>query len=124
MKCEAITVNQTQYSVKKMCKVLGLKESQYYQWEKQEKKREEKIKAEEWLVKLAAEEFEKSGRTYGFRRLQRALKARGAEVGEWKVRRIMRENGLYPESMKKIKPYKKGIHFHRESARVRICSCS
>lgn len=40
--------------------------------------------------------------------MQKALKADGVDLSEWKVRRIMRENGLYPQVLKKIKPYKTG----------------
>jgi transposase InsO family protein len=37
-----------------------------------------------------------------------ALINEGVLLSEWKVRRIMRENGLYPATLRKFKPYKKG----------------
>jgi len=36
------------------------------------------------------------------------LHDKGVEVKVWKLRRIMRENGLYPVTLKKWKPYRKG----------------
>ena len=39
MKCEAIDRLRLQHSVRRMCTVLGIKDRAYYQWKKQEEKR-------------------------------------------------------------------------------------
>ena len=51
--------------------------------------------------------FEETNRVYGCRRLRKALADRGIDLSEWKVRRIMRENGMYPLTLVKYKPGKK-----------------
>ena len=45
-------------------------------------------------------------------------------LSKWKVRRIMRENGLYPAALRKFKPYKKGKSdgIYRENVIKRIFS--
>ena len=40
--------------------------------------------------------------------MQRALYNEGIEISEYKVRRIMRENGFYPETRTKYKPTRNG----------------
>ncbi|OOC09483.1 transposase, partial [Thioalkalivibrio halophilus] len=40
--------------------------------------------------------FAASGRTYGSRRLAKALQADGTVVGRYRVRTLMRERGLRP----------------------------
>ncbi len=107
MKCEAIYAHSSEYSVRKMCKALELCESSYYQWLKGEKKRQKRKQEERALAEQVRSVFEKTNRIYGCRRLQKALSEEGIDLSEWKVRRIMRENGLYPETMKKFRPGKK-----------------
>ncbi len=108
MKCEAIYAHSSEFSVRKMCKTLELCESSYYQWLRGEKRRQEKREAEQTLIKQVRKVFEDTNRIYGSRRLRKALLAEGIELSEWKVRRIMRENGMYPETLKKYKPVKNG----------------
>ena len=107
MKCEAIFANSSDYSVRKMCKALGLKEGSYYQWKRGQKRRDERIAAEKEDIKQVQQVFEESNRIYGCRRMKRALRDAGKEMSEWKIRRIMRENGFYPEQLKKFKPGKR-----------------
>lgn len=52
--------------------------------------------------------FKDSDKTYGYRAMQRALYNEGIEISEYKVRRIMRENGFYPETRTKYKPTHNG----------------
>ena len=108
MKCEAIHAHSSEFSVRKMCKTLELCESSYYQWLRGEKRRRERQQEEQGLIKEVKRVFEETNRIYGCRRLQRTLAEQGIELSEWKVRRIMRENGMYPETMKKYKPGKSG----------------
>ena len=106
MKCEAIYVNSPGYSVRKMCRALGLKEATYYNWKKAEARRRERIKNEERDIRVVQEAFKDSNSTYGCRRIREALQKKGKEMSEWKIRRIMRENGFYPVQLKKYRPGK------------------
>jgi len=108
MKYEAISMYSSEHSVRKMCKVLGLKEAGYYKWILRTKKRVEKRKVESLIVKKVIELFEGMKRVYGYRKMQKALEKSGYMISEYKVRKIMRENGLYPVVTKKYKPAKKG----------------
>lgn len=62
--------------------------------------------------------FKDSYETYGCRKIKHALNAQGTHISEWKVRRIMKENGLYPVTRRKYRPYKKarqvGIYSRNE----------
>ena len=108
MKCEAIYANSSEHSVRKMCKALELRESTYYQWLRGERRRQERLRKEQALVETVKRVFEETNRVYGCRRLRRALMAEGIVLSEWKVRRIMRENGIYPESARKYRPGRRG----------------
>ena len=51
MKCEAVYAHSSEFSVRKMCRALGLCEASYYQWRRGEKRRCEKRAAEQALIK-------------------------------------------------------------------------
>ena len=102
MKCEAIFANSSGYSVRKMCQAMGVKESSYYQWKHGQKRRDERIAAEKEEMMPVQQVFEETNRTYGCRRIKQALRSIGKEMGEWKIRRIMRENGVLPGANKEV----------------------
>ena len=106
MKCEAIFTNSSRHSVRKMCKALELKESAYYAWNRAEEKRNQRVQKEKEDIQTIRKVFEETHRIYGCRRIRQALQQSGRQMSEWRVRRIMRENGLYPEHLKKFKPGK------------------
>ena len=108
MKYEAIGKYSQEFSVRKMCTVLGLAPQAYYQWRRREAKRREKQAGEKELVEQIREVFEANQRVYGYRTMQHALAKQGIELSEYKVRRMMRENGLYPVSLAMYKPSRKG----------------
>ena len=60
-----------------------------------------------WLVETIRQVFTDSRELYGCRKIKKALEAEGLNVSEWKIRRIMRENGFYPQTRRKWKPYRK-----------------
>ena len=82
MKYEAIEENSSIFEVEKMCRALELKAPNYYRWKRQRDKGCEKRKQE--------------------------LEKEGYEISEYKVRRLMRENGFYPETQRKYKPIHNG----------------
>ncbi len=108
MKYEAISKYSATFSVRKMCKVLELDSSNYYRWKRAEEKRKQKLSDELKLVKQVEKVFYDSDKTYGYRAMQSALKNEGIVISEYKIRRIMRENGFYPETVKKYKPTHNG----------------
>lgn len=101
-------MNRKKYSVRKMCRALGIPQCSYYQWSKQETARAERKAREERLVQKVRDTFEENHRVYGCPKMLAALQDKGVEVKVWKLRRIMRENGLYPVTLRKWKPYRKG----------------
>ncbi|MBI9008515.1 MAG: IS3 family transposase [Tenericutes bacterium] len=105
MKYEAIHKLTSSHSVRKMCIVLNVRERGYYQWLKQEVRRNQRRKSELDLVKAVENTFRDNKEIYGSRKIHRALLKDGIEVSEWKVRRIMRQNGFYSIVNKKYKAY-------------------
>ncbi len=103
MKYEAISACR-RFSVRKMCEALGLREANYYQWKRRRKKREEKAEKERELAEKVRQEFLKNKRLYGYRKMQRSLEKSGLSLSEYKIRQIMRRNGLYPVSQVKYRP--------------------
>ena len=103
MKCEAIYIHSPDYPVRKMCKALGVHENQYYRWIKATEKRRKRREAEQYLVDAVVKRFEASNKVYGCRKLWREV-LKTIPVSEWKVRKIMRENGLYSVCCKKYRP--------------------
>jgi len=77
--------------VRRVCHLLGVSRSGYYAAQH----RPARQKAHQEVVHLKAA-FADSGRSYGSRRLQAALRAKGFVAGRTRVRRWMREQGLRP----------------------------
>lgn len=90
--------------MRKMCEVLELDSGNYYRWKKNEIKRIEKQRKELHLVYQVEKVFTESDKTYGYRMIKKELENKGINISEYKVRKIMRENGLYPETEIKYKP--------------------
>lgn len=87
---------------------MELCEASYYQWKKGEEKREKKQKQEQEQILEVKAVFEESKKTYGCRRVKQALEKKGIVYSEWKIRRIMRENGFYPITIRKYNPGRSG----------------
>lgn len=104
MKYEAILQNSSDFSERKMCRVLGLKETNYYRWKHYREKRLLKQAKETVIVQAVRKIFLESRQLYGYRKMVRALACQGIIISEYKVRRIMRNLGLYPETIKKYRP--------------------
>lgn len=108
MKYEAIHTHSSEFMVRRMCRILELKPGGYYQWLRRWKKREEYRKEERKLSLLVRKVFEDHGQTYGYRKMQLAMEKEGHVLSTYKVRKIMRQNGLYPISLKKYRPARNG----------------
>lgn len=108
MKYEAIQKFGSEHSVRKMCQVLELNESNYYRWIRRQKQRAEKEALYQEQVKQVERVFEESDRTYGYRAIKVELESQNIQLSEYRIRKIMRENGFYPETRKKYSPYRNG----------------
>lgn len=115
MKYEAVKAYCAIFDVKRMCKVLGLKAPNYYRWLRNQKKHKVRKDTELKDIKLIEKIFISSDKTYGYRMIAKQLSKENTPMSEYRVRRIMKENGFYPETQKKYKPTynrkKKGKYF-------------
>lgn len=84
-----------------VCHILGICRSAYYQRvnEPDTDKEQNDSKLRDTVVEL----FEENNGEYGRIRMQRALKNKGIEMSQGKVRRLMREAHLVPKKAKKYK---------------------
>jgi hypothetical protein len=101
MRAKTIYANRALYSVRKMCEALKISQCQYYQWIRFQGNREKRKNREIWLVEAIRRIFIENREVYGCRKIKKALETEGVFVSEWKIRRIMRENGFYPQTRKK-----------------------
>jgi transposase InsO family protein len=76
------------------CRVLEVSRSGYYD-ARQRERHPKKSRALSLNLKSI---FADSGRSYGSRRLQHALIAKGLRIGRYRVRRLMREHRLFENS--------------------------
>jgi transposase InsO family protein len=91
-----------------MARVLGVKESAYYQWRKRHQAAQERRSQEVLLVKTLRAVFDESEQTYGYRKMVNALAEYGIYLSEYRVRSIMRSNGMYPVTCTKYRPASSG----------------
>lgn len=89
-----------------MCKVYGVSPSGYYAWRDRPASTRE-IEDAELLLEIRRV-FKQSNQSYGSPRIFKKLRQEGLNVGERRIARIMRENGIraIPESRNKAKPWK------------------
>jgi transposase InsO family protein len=104
MKYEAIRKYSWEHSVRKMCIALNLAEGAYYQWKKRKEAQEARKEREKETLEKIREEFDKNRQVYGYRRMQEAMEKLGIVMSEYRIRKIMRENGLYPVTTIKFRP--------------------
>ena len=89
------------FRVNKMAEVLKVCRSGYYQWALNKKTKKE-IEDEKFLALIQAE-FDKSRKTYGARRISKALQKQGVKIGRFRTERIMAENNIVPKTVTKFK---------------------
>ena len=91
-------------SVQRLCLLLDVSTSGYYDWlARMSESPQRGFSAEERiLVKMRAVQEEVDW-VYGSRRLRAELVANGEAVGRRRIRRIVRENGLYPIQKKRFR---------------------
>jgi putative transposase len=87
--------------VQKMCEVLDLSGSGYYDWVSRPES--EKDKEDKKLLKKIKRVHKESRKTYGVRRVTKQLNKEGISCGKTRVGRLMRENNIYCKTRKKYK---------------------
>lgn len=84
-----------------LCRVLGVSRSGFYLWLKRKKR---PINPEEFCLNVIAKEiFEKSGKTYGSRRMAEALSSPGKDFSRHRARTLMKKLQLKVITSKKYK---------------------
>ena len=81
--------------------MFAVSRSAYYNWLSQPETYREKKDKE--LLCLIKEVFDKSDKTYGHRRIKKALRKKGVKTSNTRVRRLMADNGLICVSKTKYK---------------------
>lgn len=94
MRYKFIREHRQEYSVKRMCQVLGVTRSGYYAWSPE--KAGPRALENQILVEQIHVEYKKSRKTYGSPRIQARLQSRGFACGRHRVARLMRSEGIRP----------------------------
>jgi len=102
MKYTFIAAHSGQFSIQRMCRVLGVGRSGYYAW--QRRSPSTRAQANQTLVKLIRTEHQASRKTYGSPRIQIALQRKGVACGRHRVARLMRQHGIYVHRRHKAHP--------------------
>ena len=102
MKYTFIAAHVEQFSVQRMCGVLGVGRSGYYAW--QRRSPSTRAQANQTLVELIRVEHQASRKTYGSPRIQIALQRKGVACGRHRVARLMRQHGIYVHRRHKAHP--------------------
>ena len=90
MKYAFMVTYEHEYSVKRMCHVLGVKRSGYYAWKKRPLSARTHASAE--LLEEIREAFEVCRKVYGSPRITQYLKRKGVACGRHRVARLMRQD--------------------------------
>ena len=80
--------HESQYRVKRMCRMLGVSRSGYYAWRK--RPTSQRAQANERLLVQIREEYQLSRKTYGSPRIYAALRKKGVTCSRKRVARLMR----------------------------------
>ncbi len=92
MRFDFINEQKKAYPVTISCKVLEVTRSAYYRYLK--KHREEISDRDTKLIIEVKVLHKKSNQSYGSRRMAKALSKQGYKIGRYKVRRLMKQNGI------------------------------
>ena len=101
MKYAWIKQHVTEFSVKTMCRFMGVSRSAYYAWLERPQTAIEKDDAE--LIEIIKTEFQKGRKNYGTRRLKKALMVLDRHVSRRRIGRLMGAAGLACKTKRKFK---------------------
>jgi transposase InsO family protein len=94
MRYQYIREHRQEFSVKRMCQLLGVTRSGYYAWQPEKpgpREVENRV-----LVEQIRVEYKRSRQTYGSPRIWKSLVDQGIACGRHRVARLMRREGIRP----------------------------
>jgi transposase InsO family protein len=97
-----IAAHSAEYPVRRMCEVLKVSPSGYYEWLKRIPSQREQ--ANQQLLEAIGREYTASRQTYGSPRIHAALRQQGVRVGRKRVARLMREQRWIGSSPRRKHP--------------------
>ncbi len=101
MKYQFIQQQENVFDIRLLCQVLKVSRSGYYAWHK--RPTSHRAKTNKTLTQAITDIFDQSRQTYGYRRIQQALKQQGNPAGKYRVSRLMKAANLAPKTKKKFK---------------------
>ena len=101
MKYRFMEDNRSAYGVERMCRVLRISRSGYYDW--RDRKPSERRLRHERLLPEIKQAFKTSRKTYGSPRVFDSLRAQGHRCGRHQVAGLMRQNGITPKRRRRYK---------------------
>jgi putative transposase len=102
MKYTFIAAHEKQFSIQRMCRVLGVQRSGYYAWRRRTPSLREQANAA--LLVLIRAEHQTSRRTYGSPRIHVVLRRKKVVCGHNRVARLMRLHGIAALQRRKYHP--------------------
>jgi transposase InsO family protein len=102
MRYQFIWEHREEFSVQRMCEVLGVTRSDYYAWQPDQVSRREL--ENRVLVEQIRVEHKLSRQTYGSPRIWVRLLGRGIACGRHRIARLMRREGIHPPKRHKRVP--------------------
>jgi transposase InsO family protein len=102
MKYTFIAAYETQFQIRRMCRVLGVQRSGYYAWRRRSPSTREQ--ANQALLALIQAEHKASRKTYGSPRIHVVLHRQGVVCGHNRVARLMHLHGIVAFQRRKYHP--------------------
>jgi transposase InsO family protein/transposase len=110
MRCQLVHEHCVQYPVRQMCRVLEVSPNSYYAWRGRPESR--RVREDRRLLLEIKAIHQAKRETYGSPRIHAELKAQGPRLGEKRVARLMRDNGISAKQKRKFKATTDSEHSH------------
>lgn len=101
MKYRFMEDHRSAFEVERMCRVLGVSRSGYYDWRRRGPSRRQGRHLR--LLREIERAFRASRQTYGSPRVFKALRAEGQRCGRHQVERLMRRHGITPRRRRRFR---------------------
>jgi transposase InsO family protein len=111
-----IAAQRTRYPVRRLCAVLAVSVSGFYDWLKRTPSR--RAQANDELAARIQRVHEASRQTYGYLRVHAELRAQGEQVGKHRVARLMAQLGLVTKGRRRFKATTQRDETHRRVPNV------
>jgi putative transposase len=102
MRYKYIREHRQEFSIKRMCQILGVTRSGYYAWQPEKagvRELENRVLMEQIRI-----EYKTSRQTYGSPRIRASLVRKGVACGRHRVARLMRREGMSPPKRRRWHP--------------------